>query len=71
MQNTSANEFNGKWNTTIEFAKKKNPFLSRETILRSIDLCMVNDKDNLGRTILHFYEAVFYRANQIWLATGF
>lgn len=54
----------------IKAIRSKNRFLSAKTILKAIEICKVNQKDNLGRTINSFIEAVYYRANQIWLACG-
>jgi len=71
MQNTRVNNnANQQWNTVVGIIKSRKNFLSEPTILRAIELCLTNNRDNLGRPITNFYDAVYYRANQIWLATG-
>ncbi len=54
----------------IRYVKRYNTYLSDKTILMAIELCKVNQRDNMGRPIYNFYEAVYYRANQMWLALG-
>lgn len=54
----------------IRYVKRCNSYLSNKLILRAIELCKMNSKDNLGQSIANFYELVYYRANQIWLACG-
>jgi hypothetical protein len=54
----------------ISNVKGRKSFLKRATIIKAIAICCQNPTDNLGRTIGDFNGAVYYRANQIWLAIG-
>lgn len=49
-------------------AKRKNSSLPEKTIKKAIEICLANPIDNLGKTIFSFEDAVYYRANQMWLA---
>jgi hypothetical protein len=52
----------------ITFVTSKKETLAVKTILKAIELCKLSQRDNLRRPINSFYDAVYYKANQMHLA---